>query len=74
MATNDVEWKLVSLDEVRVESIQDEDIVELGGIGEIRPVETICHVHLVCACVNMRFAFIGFVLWNAYVKIYRIQE
>ena len=46
-------WKLVSLYEAWIESIQDKDKIFLCGVREIRPVESIRMIVLFHYCINM---------------------
>ena len=64
MAANYIEWKLVSLNEIRIESIQNEDIIELCRVWEIRPVESISHIHFINTTIYVCLTSILFFFWK----------
>ena len=47
--------ELVALDEVWIERVQDEYVVEFGTVGEIGPIERICHIVLFNAAIDVAY-------------------
>ena len=46
-APNSMTWKLIPLDKLIIERVQDKSEVVFSCVGKVRPVESICHVHLI---------------------------
>ena len=54
-------WELVSLNEIRIESIKNEDIIIFRCVTEIRPVKSISHIVFVLAGVDVSYIFLHWV-------------
>ena len=52
----DILWQLISLNDIRIKGIQDDNVVFLGGIGKVRPIKPICMVVLLLDTLNYRLS------------------